>query len=75
MEKVHRYMPLEIYSQQVNTCIMIGLKCVDPDPEKRPAALDIIQMLDKIESTDRLTSVHVLSLPVGNMYLICTYIT
>ncbi|KAF8711146.1 hypothetical protein HU200_029154 [Digitaria exilis] len=63
LEKVHRYMPLEIYSQQVNTCIMIGLKCVDPDPEKRPAALDIIQMLDKIESTDRLTSVHVLSLP------------
>lgn len=27
---------------------MIGLRCVDPDPEKRPAALDIIEMLDTI---------------------------
>jgi len=56
LEKIHMYIPLEIYSQQVNKCIMIGLKCVDPDPKKRPSALDIIQMLDAIECTNRLTS-------------------
>jgi len=56
LEKIHMYIPLEIYSQQVNKCIMIGLKCVDPDPKKRPSALDIIQMLDAIECTNRPTS-------------------
>ncbi|KAL6870847.1 hypothetical protein ACP4OV_014695 [Aristida adscensionis] len=56
LERTLGHIPLELYCQQLNTCIMIGLKCVDPDPKKRPAALDIIQMLNAVESTDMWTS-------------------
>ncbi|CAN6374349.1 unnamed protein product [Urochloa humidicola] len=34
------------YIQQINKCTVMGLRCVDSDPEKRPAAWDIIKMLD-----------------------------
>ena len=57
------HIPLETESQQVNTCIVIGLNCVDSDPKKRPSALDIIQMLNAVESTNKHTLVRVLALP------------
>lgn len=36
---------MEQYTQQVEQCIAIALKCVDPDRVKRPTAEDIIQGL------------------------------
>ncbi|XP_062182021.1 protein PSK SIMULATOR 1-like [Phragmites australis] len=56
LEKTPRYIPFEIYSQQVTTCIVLGLNCVDHDPKKRPAALEIIQMLNDVESMNQQTS-------------------
>ncbi|CAL4994933.1 unnamed protein product [Urochloa decumbens] len=38
--------PLEREIQQISSCTVMGLRCVDPDPEKRPAVWDIIEMLD-----------------------------
>lgn len=63
LERAPRYIPLETESQQVNTCIAMGLNCVDSDPKKRPSALDIIQMLNAVESTNKHTLVRVLALP------------
>jgi len=63
MEKAPKYIPLEIESRQVNTCIVIGLNCVDSDLKKRPSALDILQMLNAVGSTNRHTLVRALALP------------
>ncbi|CAO2153009.1 unnamed protein product, partial [Urochloa humidicola] len=52
-EKTSKHTPLEIYSQQVHTCTTIGLRCVDSDPNKRPSAWDIIEMLNATESENR----------------------
>ncbi|XP_037467492.1 uncharacterized protein LOC119339605 [Triticum dicoccoides] len=49
------YKPLEKYSQQVEQCVTIALKCVDPAMEKRPTAKDIIQVLHAVDQyTDKL---------------------
>ncbi|KAJ1274648.1 hypothetical protein BS78_05G077900 [Paspalum vaginatum] len=53
LEKTWKYIPLELYCQQVDACIKIGMKCVDPNPEKRPAAWDIIEILNATESKNR----------------------
>lgn len=51
MEEAELYKPLErYYVDQVRTCILIGLKCVDPDPNKRPTAGCIIEMLREEDS-------------------------
>lgn len=63
LEKAPKYIPLEIESQQVNTCIVIGLNCVDSDPKRRPSALHILQMLNAVGSTNRPTLVRALALP------------
>lgn len=63
LEKAPKYIPLEIESRQVNTCIVIGLNCVHSDPKKRPSALDILQMLNAVGSTNRHALVRVLALP------------
>ncbi|CAL4994928.1 unnamed protein product [Urochloa decumbens] len=57
-EKTSKYTPFEIYSQQVHTCTAIGLRCVDSDPNKRPSAWDIIEMLNAIESENRRSGVN-----------------
>ena len=44
--------PYSAYIQQINACTVIGLRCVDSDPTKRPAAWDIIEMLNATESED-----------------------
>lgn len=49
---------MEIYSQQVHACTVIGLRCVDSDPNKRPAAWDIIQMLNATESENRWSGIN-----------------
>lgn len=57
-EKKSKGIPLEIYCQQVNVCAMIGMWCVDPDPKERPAAWDIIENLNAIESKNRCSGVN-----------------
>ncbi|CAO2143431.1 unnamed protein product [Urochloa humidicola] len=57
-ENTSKYTPLEIYSQQVHTCTTIGLRCVDSDPNKRPSAWDIIEMLNATESENRQSVVN-----------------
>lgn len=48
------YIPLEYYVEQVKTCILIGLMCVNPDPNKRPTAwADIVEMLNESHVTNR----------------------
>ncbi|XP_021317102.1 uncharacterized protein LOC8079731 isoform X2 [Sorghum bicolor] len=68
LEKAPKYIPLEIESRQVNTCIVIGLNCVHSDPKKRPSALDILQMLNAVGSTNRhalVTEIDTLGYSVG----------
>lgn len=45
---------MEKYTQQVEQCITIVLKCVDPDRAKRPTAEDIIQGLTAADQEDLL---------------------
>ncbi|RLM58521.1 Cysteine-rich receptor-like protein kinase 26 [Panicum miliaceum] len=53
LEKAERsHTTLDTFIQQVKGCISTGLRCVDPDPKKRPAAWDVIRMLDAGESTE-----------------------
>jgi len=53
LEKAERlHTPLDAVIQQVNECISIGLRCLDPDPKTRPVVWDVIQMLDAVESTE-----------------------
>ncbi|AQK58671.1 putative receptor-like protein kinase [Zea mays] len=52
LEEAGRYTPLEKYVEQVETCILIGLMCVDDDPNKRPTTLDIIERLTKVDVTN-----------------------
>ncbi|KAF7105007.1 hypothetical protein CFC21_105853 [Triticum aestivum] len=47
------------YMQQVEQCITISLKCVDPDTAKRPTAKDIIKML---YAADQFLDIHPLEL-------------
>ncbi|KAM0839647.1 hypothetical protein ACQ4PT_060178 [Festuca glaucescens] len=49
LEKTVRYSLLEIYCQQVKSCIVVGLNGVDPDPKRRPSAWDIIHTLNETE--------------------------
>jgi hypothetical protein len=39
----------ERHVQQVEQCISIALKCLEPDLEKRPTSVDIVQSLNAIE--------------------------
>jgi len=36
----------EMHIQQVEQCISIALKCLEPDSNKRPTSLDIVQSLN-----------------------------
>uniref|UniRef100_A0ACD5UJ61 Uncharacterized protein n=1 Tax=Avena sativa TaxID=4498 RepID=A0ACD5UJ61_AVESA len=44
-----KYKSMEICTQQVRRCILIALSCVHPSMERRPAAKDIIQMLNAVD--------------------------
>jgi interleukin-1 receptor-associated kinase 1 len=57
-ERTSKFTPVEMYSQQVHTCIVIGLRCVDSDPNKRPSAWDIIQMLNATESKNSRSGIN-----------------
>jgi interleukin-1 receptor-associated kinase 1 len=52
LEEAGRYIPLEKYVEQVEACILIGLLCVDADPNKRPTTFDIIEKLTKVDITN-----------------------
>jgi pentose-5-phosphate-3-epimerase len=39
------YTPLEKYVEQVKTCTLIVLMCVNAEPSKRPTAQDIVERL------------------------------
>jgi hypothetical protein len=41
---------LELYCDQVKTCITIALNCVDEDRHKRPNIGDIVRELNEIET-------------------------
>lgn len=45
-----KFTSAEKYMQQVEQCITIALRCVDPVMEKRPTAKDILQMIDAAEA-------------------------
>jgi len=45
MEEAGRYTPLEKYVEQVKTCTLIALMCVNAEPSKRPTAQDIVERL------------------------------
>lgn len=55
-EEESRYTALELHTQQVIHCIKIALECVNPERNKRPNALDIINILDAAESSRFLQS-------------------
>jgi hypothetical protein len=38
-----------MHIQQVEKCISIALKCLEPESKKRPTSLDIVQGLDALE--------------------------
>ena len=57
MKKMQKCVPVEICSQQVKECIKIGLRCVETDPEKRPAASDIITTLNATKNEDKSSGV------------------
>ncbi|CAO2153012.1 unnamed protein product, partial [Urochloa humidicola] len=40
----------EMYIQEISSCTVMGLKCVDLDPDKRPAAWDIIEMFNALDN-------------------------
>ncbi|KAM0855280.1 hypothetical protein ACQ4PT_049859 [Festuca glaucescens] len=42
----------ELQLEQVRVCTKIGIECMESDPKKRPVALRIINMLDKMASAD-----------------------
>ncbi|CAO2143428.1 unnamed protein product, partial [Urochloa humidicola] len=44
---------LETDIQQISSCTVMGLRCVDPDPGKRPAVWDVIEMLDATKMSSR----------------------
>ncbi|XBI23253.1 hypothetical protein VPH35_048534 [Triticum aestivum] len=48
--------------QQVSVCTKIGLECMKFDPEKRPVAQHIIDMLDKVDETATSSSANSLFL-------------
>nr|XP_045084978.1 receptor-like serine/threonine-protein kinase SD1-6 isoform X3 [Aegilops tauschii subsp. strangulata] len=52
LEKTMGHKTQEICSQQVNRCIALGLKCLNPDPNERPSAWDMLQTLNELESTN-----------------------
>ncbi|XP_044389606.1 uncharacterized protein [Triticum aestivum] len=52
LEKTMGHKTQEICSQQVNRCIALGLKCLNPDPDERPSAWDMLQTLNELESTN-----------------------
>jgi hypothetical protein len=43
------HMSLEMHIQQVEQCITIALKCLEPDSNKRPTSLDIVESLNAVE--------------------------
>lgn len=45
----------DTWLQQVRVCAEIGISCLDPDPEKRPDARHIIEILVETESTEEFT--------------------
>ncbi|XP_062197980.1 receptor-like serine/threonine-protein kinase SD1-7 isoform X2 [Phragmites australis] len=45
MKNIPRYIPLKVYTHQVYTCIMTGLRCVNHDSNKRPTVSDVIEEL------------------------------
>jgi len=57
VKKMQKCVPVEICSQQVKECIKIGLRCVETDPEKRPAASDIITTLNATKNEDKSSGV------------------
>jgi len=57
VKKMQKCIPVEICSQQVKECIKIGLRCVETDPEKRPAASDIITTLNATKNEDKSSGV------------------
>jgi hypothetical protein len=49
LEEAGRYIFLEKYVEQVRTCILTGLKCVNTDPNKRPTTRDILEKLTEVD--------------------------
>ena len=47
------HMSLEMCIQQVQQCISIALKCLEPESNKRPTSLDIVQSLNAEETKSR----------------------
>jgi len=43
------HMSLEMCIQQVQQCISIALKCLEPESNKRPTSLDIVQSPNAVE--------------------------
>lgn len=48
MEKANQNVLFETNGPQVDTCIRIGLKCIDPDLKKRPTAKDLVEILSAV---------------------------
>lgn len=49
MEEAPRYRPLLYYVEQVKTCILTGLMCLNADPNERPTTRDIIEKLTEAD--------------------------
>ncbi|CAN6329113.1 unnamed protein product [Urochloa humidicola] len=46
LEASPSFTSLEIYYQQIKTCLQIGLSCVTADPRERPSIREIIEGFD-----------------------------
>ncbi|XP_066396678.1 disease resistance protein RGA2-like isoform X2 [Miscanthus floridulus] len=49
LEITPMHMSLEMHIQQVEQCISVALKCLEPDSKKRPTSLEIVQSLNAVE--------------------------
>ncbi|XP_066382142.1 disease resistance protein RGA2-like [Miscanthus floridulus] len=49
IERTPMHMSPEMCIQQVQQCISIALKCLEPESNKRPTSLDIVQSLNAVE--------------------------